>query len=175
MSPLHSGFVIVLVGLNLNSSSGSDTITSIFWVGVEEPVSAANATPSTPPDVQSPASLILILYVFALKPVNWTEDPEADDQEPPLTWYLYGAVPPLITKVNPPELSPLQLRVLLPTPDGIVYWVPERLLISSILTKACNSSDGPVTVNNSEIEHDAVDAETFPVETWAFASETITI
>ena len=34
MSPLHSGFVIVLVGLNLNSSSGSVTITSIFCVGV---------------------------------------------------------------------------------------------------------------------------------------------
>ena len=134
-----------------------------------------NVTPSSPPETHWPASLTLILYVSALNPVNWTEAPAAVVQAPELCLYSYGGVPPLITNVKLPLESPLQLIVVLDVSNKISTLPPTILSSLPRIISALKSSEGPVTLNNWDIEHDVVDAETFPVETRAFASETITI
>ena len=89
--------------------------------------------------------------------------------------YSYGGDPPLITKVKLPLESPLQLIVVLEVSNKISTLPPVTLSLLPRTISALNGSDGPETLNNCETEHDAVDAETFPVETRALASETITI
>ena len=74
MSLLQSILVILEDPPISSASAGSETITSMFWVGDDDPVSKDNATPSWPPDVHSPASLTLILYVSVLSfVVNYSE------------------------------------------------------------------------------------------------------